>query len=391
MVRGLSHVQEPGWGMGRNDDQRDGQGPSDEEWARFMEQAAAGGGSAPKEPSARARMVTERLRHQQDPPPGWRTGPAWQEMEGRGKRKRRLKAALAVVVIAAVALIAVRPELVIDRVTGKTQAREDAKNAGPLAPETARPTAPPPSVDPDAPTLEEPFRGSPALQWADGAAGIELPAAEAVGGVPEEKIAEGLQNAKAFLVAANLDPATLKGGRPAAALALLDPKDKELSAHLEKSLAQPGKDQDPMNLFSRYDPAEVKLVGEVVKVRGRMWVEAGKEAGQADIRLDYSFVYPLVKAAQGADQVERTIVRREITFTVADPKKWQVTAGRIRLVDVRVDLANSACEVYDGYMHPFDGDPVTGVTPSGTPEDPYDRSKAIGATGQEGCGTVSRS
>ncbi|MEV7524697.1 hypothetical protein [Streptomyces sp. NPDC091371] len=370
----------------------DGRGPSDEEWARFMEQAAAGDGNAPKEPSARARMVTERLRHQQDPPPGWRTGPTWQEREGRGRRKRRLKAVLAVVVIAGIALIAVRPELVIDRVTGKTQAREDAKNAGPPAPETARPTAPPPSADPDAPTLQEPFRGSPALQWADGAAGIELPAAEAVGGVSKEKIAEGLQNAKAFLVAANLDPAVLKGQRPEAALALLDPKDTDSAAHLEKSLAQPGKQQDPMNLFSRYNPAELKLVGEVVKVRGRMWVEPGKEAGQAQIRVDYSFVYPLAKAAQGADRVERTIVRREISFMVADPRKWQVTTGRLRLADYRVDLANSACEVYDGYMHPgFDADPVTGVTPSGTPEDPYDRSKSIEATSQDGCGTVSRS
>ncbi|WP_329380672.1 hypothetical protein OG625_15490 [Streptomyces sp. NBC_01351] len=375
--------------MGRNEEHADGRVPSDEELARFMEQAAAGEGNAPKEPSARARMVTERLRHQQDPP-GWRTGPAWQEMQGRGKRKRRLKALLAVVVIAGVALIAVRPELVIDRVTGKTQAREDAKN--PLAAESGRPTAPPPSVHPDAPTLQEPFRGSPALQWADGAAGIELPVAEAVGGVSKEKVAEALQKAKAFLVAANLDPATLRGGRPEAALALLDPLDKELSAHLEKSLAQPGKEQDPLNLFTRYNPAEAKLVGEVVKVRGRMWVEAGKEAGRADIRVDYSFVYPLVKAAQGADQVERTIVRRELTFTVADPRKWQVTAGRIRLGDIRVDLANSACDVHDGYIHPsFDADPVVGSTPSGTPEDPYDRSKGIGETSQEGCGTVSRS
>ncbi|MFB6618016.1 hypothetical protein ACIGFK_40175 [Streptomyces sp. NPDC085524] len=378
--------------MSRNDDdRRAGQSPSDEEWARFMEQAAAGEGEAPREPSARARMVTERLRHEQDPP-GWRTGPAWQEMQGRGRRKRRLKAALAVAAIAGVALVAVRPELVIDRITGRTQAREDARNAGPLAAETARPTAPPPSADPDRPTLQEPFRGSPALQWADGAAGIELPEAAAVGGVPKEKIADALRNAKAFLVASNLDPAALKGERPAAALALLDPEHTEVSADLEKSLAGPSKEQDPMSLFTRYDPAEVKPVGEVVKVRGRMWVEAGKEAGQAHVRADYSFVYPLVKAAPGADQVERTIVRREITFLVADPRKWQVTAGKLRLADFRVDLANSACEVYDGYMHPgFDTDPVAGSTPSGTPKDPYDRSKSIGAGTQEGCGTVSRS
>ncbi|KOU17471.1 hypothetical protein MRQ86_23200 [Streptomyces sp. MMS21 TC-5] len=372
--------------MGKNDD--NGPGVSDEEWAQFMEQAAQGAGGAPKEPSARARMVTERLRATQgQEPPGWRTGPAWRER----RRPGRLGAVAAVVAIAGLALIAVRPELVIDRLTGRAEAREDARKAGPLAAETDRPTAPPPSVDPDRPTLQDPFRGSPALQWADGAAGIELPEATAVGGVSKEKIAETLQNAKAFLVAANLDPAVLKGERPEAALALLDPKNTEASEHLEKSLAQPGRDQDPMNLFTRYNPAEVKPVGEVVKVRGRMWVEAGKEQGQADVRLDYSFVYPLVKAAPGADQVERTIVRREITFTVADPRKWQVTAGRLRLSDHRVDLANSACEVYDGYLHPgFDADPAAGPTPSGPPKDPYDRSKGIDEGAPEGCGTVSR-
>ncbi|MFG2879579.1 hypothetical protein ACGFYU_31990 [Streptomyces sp. NPDC048337] len=145
----------------QNDDRP---GVSDEEWARFMEQAAAGPGEAPKEPSARARMVTERLRREQGrEPAGWRTGPAWQDMPGgRGKAKRRIKATLAVVFIAGLALVAVRPELVIDRLTGKADAREAAKV--PLGSETARPTAPPGAAFPDQPTLQEPFRGSPAAQ-----------------------------------------------------------------------------------------------------------------------------------------------------------------------------------------------------------------------------------
>ncbi|MFE0578854.1 hypothetical protein [Streptomyces sp. NPDC058874] len=371
--------------MGHDDNRP---GVSDEEWARFMEQAAQGAGDAPREPSARARMVTERLRSTQgQEPPGWRTGPTPRER----RRPGRLGAAFAVAAIAGLALIAVRPELVIDRITGKEQAREDAAKAGPLAPETARPSAPPPSTNPDRPTLQDPFRGSPALQWADGAAGIEIPEATAVGGVPGERIAEAFVHAKAFLVAANLDPAVLKGARPEAALALLDPKAAETSEHLEKSLAEPGRDQDPVNLFTRYDPAEARLAGDVVKVRGRMWVEAGKEAGQADVRLDYSFAYPLVEAAAGADRVERTIVRREITFTVADPRRWRTTPGRLTLADSRVDLANSACEVYDGYLHPaFDATPETGATPSGPPQDPYDRSKGIDAGRPGGCGTASR-
>ncbi|MFD7554052.1 hypothetical protein [Streptomyces sp. NPDC059533] len=379
--------------MSRNDDEgRAGRSPSDEEWARFVEQAAAGEGNAPQEPSARARMVTERLRNQQDPP-GWRTGPAWQEMRGRGRRGRRLKAVLAVAVIAGVALIVVRPELVIDRITGKSQAREEAGKAGPLAAETGRPTAPPASADPDRPTLKEPFRGSPALQWADGAAGIEVPEATAVGGFTKEQVADALAKAKQFLTAANLDPATLRGERPEAALKLLDPQQEDLMKQLDDSYAQPSRERDPLDLFTRYDPAELKPVGDVVKVRGRMWVEEGQKPGMADIKVDYSFVHPFVRTKGDPEEVARTIVRREATFSIADLRKWKGTPGRLMLTHYQRDIGNSACDRYDGHVHPsFPLDPPgSGPAPSGTPVDPYDRSKAIGADSQEGCGTLSRS
>ncbi|MGW0394225.1 hypothetical protein ACWDYJ_25730 [Streptomyces sp. NPDC003042] len=392
--------------------QQDAGGPeiSDEEWARFAAEAGRGSGEVPKEPSARARMVTERLRREdeerakaargrfgrrpktvRDDPPGWRTGPAWQEMEGRGRGRRRVKAALAIVFVVGLALVALRPELVIDRLTGKAEARKEA--AVPLAAESVRPTAPPPPVHPDEGTLADPFRGSPALQWADGAAGIEVPQAEAVGGMSKDQVADALAKAKQFLVAANLDPATLRGERPEAALALLDPKDDRTSQEVDRAYARPSSEHDPLSLFTRYDPAELKPVGDVVKVRGRMWVRAGQNPGQAEILVDYSFVYPLTKVGAGSQQrVSRTIVRREATFSIADPRKWTATPGKLWLVAYRQDIANSACDRYDGYMHPaFDDDPVTGPTPSGTPMDPYDRSKGIEETPAESCGSVSRS
>ncbi|MFD9408533.1 hypothetical protein ACFWBN_16170 [Streptomyces sp. NPDC059989] len=366
-------------------------GHSDEEWARFMEQAAAEAGDAPKEPSARARMVAERLRREQgQEPPGWRTGPAWQEMRGRG-RNRRLKAALAVLLVAGLALVAVRPELVIDRITGKAEARQDAKNAAPLPAESIRPTAPPSAAHPDQPTLAEPFRGSPALQWADGAAGIELPEATAVGGMTKAQVADALEKTKQFLIAANLDPATLRGERPAAALALLDPKDDKTPKDIATSFERPTFELDPLSLFTRYDPADLKLVGDAVKVRGRMWVEPGESAGRANVKVDYSFVYPFTKVKGGSQEVSRTIVRREATFSVADPRKWDSTPGALWLVTYQRDIANSACDRYDGYVHPsFRDDAPSGPTPSGTPVDPYDRSKTIDQAGQDGCGVVSR-
>ncbi|MFJ8160559.1 hypothetical protein ACIRBY_06475 [Streptomyces sp. NPDC096136] len=385
---------------------------SDEEWARFSEQVARESADAPKEPSARARMVTARLRAEDEEraragrrrfgrapkaarnePPGWRTGPAWQEMEGRGRGKRRLKAAAAVVAVAGLALVAVRPELVVDRLTGKAQARQDARDAAPLPAESVRPTAAPEAVYPDRPTLKEPFRGSPAAQWAEGAAGIEVPAAEDVNGVPRERVAEGLALAKRFLVAANLDPAVLRGERPAAALDLLDPKDTGRREETARAYEHPSREHDPLELFTRYDPAELKPVGEVVKVRGRMWVEAGEKPGQADVKVDYSFVYPFVKIGGNPEDVARTVVRREATFQVFHGRERGAPEGRLWLYGAAQDIANSACDRPDGYLHPgFFSDPRdSGPAPSGTPVDPYDRSKGIDTGRPEGCGTASRS
>ncbi|MCJ0870062.1 hypothetical protein [Streptomyces sp. AP-93] len=392
--------------MGKKDD--DGPAVSDEDWARFLAQAEAGAGEAPKEPSARARMLTERLRHEDEQraaqqkkrfgrarpvpaePAGWRTGPAWQEMEGRGKDKRRIKAALAIAFVIALALIAIRPELVIDKITGK--AEEDAKAGQSLPGETARPSVAPSMADPDLPSLKEPFKGSPAVEWADGAAGIEIPPAEAVGGMSKEKIADALVKVKQFLVTANLDPATLRGERPEAALALLDPKLGEYKTNLEEALKHSSAKNDPLDLFSRYDPAELTLVGEVVKVRGRMWVEPGERAGKVNLKTDYTFVYPFVKAKAGADQVERTVMRREITFSIVDPRKWDSTAGTLWIEENYRNIGNSACDTDDGFLHPqFDDDAPTGPTPSGTPVDPYDRSETLETDRRADCGIMSRS
>ncbi|WP_405979185.1 hypothetical protein [Streptomyces sp. NBC_00158] len=396
--------------MGRQD--AGGSGISDEEWERFGEQIAREGregreaaADAPKEPSARARMVTERLRREEEErsraagrdgpsgrrrtvpsePPGWRTGPAWQEMEGRGRRRRGIKATAAIVGIAALALIVVRPELLIDRLTGKTEAREAAAGAPPLPAESVRPTAAPEAAYPDSPTLKEPFRGSPAAQWADGAAGIEVPEAAAVGWMSKEQVADALSKAKRFLVAADLDPANLKGGRPEGALALLDPRQPEVPERVERSLAQPDGADSPVLLFTRFDPAEAQPVGDVVKVRGSMRVAAG-EPGEVLLVTDYTFVHPMTRADRS---VQRTIVRRQITFSVLDPSRWQATQGRLQLHTYKSEWSNVQCEATRGFLHPdFPKDTSGGTRPSGTPRDPYDRSGDIQG---DGCGTVTRS
>ncbi|MER6959428.1 hypothetical protein [Streptomyces sp. NPDC000618] len=372
-----------------------GRSISDEEWAKFVQDSEREiPASAPKEPSARARMVTARLREQEargESPEGWRTGPAGQDVADRAARKRRrLWVFLGLPVAVVLAVVAMRPSLIPGDPFG---AGEPEAAASPLPAETAAPTGAPDAVDPEAPTIEQPFRGSPALQWADGAAGIVLPAAKPVGSLSKAQVAQALELTQKLLVDANLDPVTLRGGRPETAFAVIDPRQTELVGLLNTSLSKPDEKHDPLAMFSRFDPAEVRPAGDVVKTRGRITFKAGEQASVA-VHADYTFVYPLVQAAQGSTEVSRTIVRRVLDIELSDPTKYLVTPGTITVRNYEEEAGNTACDVYDGYFHPefstaAEAEP-TGAAPTGPTTDPYDRSHELGANRDQGCGVVSR-
>ncbi|MEU9702784.1 hypothetical protein [Streptomyces sp. NPDC047981] len=382
---------------------------SDEEWAAFVEAAKqdgidTGGGTrwtargrkarpARPDPVREREQERETAREPAGEPAGWRTGPAWQERNGRRHRGRQVKGVAGFAVALAVLLVALRPELVTDHLPEGLGGPGDTT---PLAAESARPTAAPSEEAlPDEPTLREPFRGSPALRWADGAAGIETPRAEAMGWMSKDEVAAALRTAKEFLVAANLDPAVVDGGRPTAALALLDPRQPDVRSGMEKGLTRATEKNDPTHLFSRFSPAEAKLVGSVVKTRGRMTLSVGKGAyaNHVLIQTDYTFVYPVVKARPGADEVARTIARREITFALPDPAVYRVTKGKLSVSSMRSSVGNSDCEgPTDGFFHPLFGEDLK-ASPgpgSGPASDPYDRSKDLGDLPQE-CGRLTRS
>jgi hypothetical protein len=347
--------------------------------------------SAPKEPSARARMVSERLREREargDVPEGWRAGPAWREKDRRAARRRRLWAVIGVPVAVALAIVAMKPSLLPGDPFGTATSDERAASS-PLPAETAPPTAPPSSSDPDTPTLDEPFAGSPALRYADGAAGIVLPKAAPVGSVSKDRVELALRQTKELLVGANLDPKTLRGGSPKAALAVLDPLQSDVLGRLNASLRAPDEDHDPLLMFSRFDPDEVRLVGDVVKTRGRMTFTKGEHAS-VSVHADYTFVYPLVRT-DGSTEVTRTIVRRVLDLEIPDPARYKVTPGRLTLLSYHARHGNVACETHDGYLHPqFSSSEPTGTPPSGPTTDPYDRSQGLDTDRPGSCGTVSR-
>ncbi|MFF6806599.1 hypothetical protein [Streptomyces sp. NPDC012616] len=370
-----------------SDEAGDNSSISDEEWQAFLRDSELGAASAPKEPSARARMVTERLRHQGEPE-GWRTGPVPRDMNGRTRRRRQMWSVLGVAVALGLVAVAVRPSLLPGDPFGTGE--PGAAAASPLPAETAAPTAAPGAVPDQTPTIDRPFAGSPALAWADGEAGVVLPAARAVGSASKERVTKALELTRRLLVGANLDPKTLRGERPTVALSVLDPKQPNLLDDLDAFLRSPDRTHDPLTLFSRFDPDETRVVGAVVKTRGRMTYKNGKHDG-VTVHADYTFVYP-VRPAEGPPEVTRTIVRRVVDVELPDPAHYDVTPGRLLVVRYDEELFNSACDVHDGFLHPrFRSAEPTGPAQTGPTVDPYDRSKAVGGeSASDGCGTASR-
>ncbi|WP_308406534.1 hypothetical protein [Streptomyces sp. AC555_RSS877] len=378
--------EEPRSGSGEGEDSSS---ITDEAWQKFVQDSERDArAAAPKEPSARARMVTERLRQQEargELPAGWRTGPAWEETHGRATRRRRRWAVIGVPLAVAVAVVALKPSLLPGDPFGT--GTPDAGAASPLGEETAAPTTPPAAADFETPTLDEPFAGSPARQWADGAAGIVLPEAKAVGGLSKDRVDLALRLTKKLLVGANLDPKTVRGERPEAALAVLDPKQPEFVDGLNRSLRAPDEEHDPLDLFSRFDPADVRLVGDVIKTRGRMTFEKGDQDGVA-VHADYTFVYPVVRT-DGSTEVTRTVVRRVLDVELLDPARYVSTPGRLNVLHFDRDVGNTSCEINDGYLRPeFPSTAPADEPASGPTVDPYDRSRDIGEDGT--CGRASR-
>ncbi|MFE7245145.1 hypothetical protein [Streptomyces sp. NPDC057580] len=354
---------------------KDGASIPDEEWERFLREAQAGTQSAPEEPSARARMVGRRLREETGPPEGWRTH--------QPPRRRRGKAWYVVGLLLAVGLLVVA--LDPGRVVGWF-GDGDGDGAS---------TSPATESAPQLPTLEQPFRGSPAARWEDGTAGISVPAARSTGWMTKGQVTQALDQSLNFLTASSLDPDVLRGERPKKAIALINPHQRDVQDYLSTAFREPSQENDPLLLFSRFAQTKVQLVGGVVKTQGWITFREGKR-GAVEVTSDVTYVYPVVRAATGSDEVARTIVRRETVMSWDDPAKVITEPGTFSLVSYKVDATNGGCGNFTGYFTPeFTADRAAKGSGNGPEVDPYDRNKSMDARMQEAgeaeCGTATRS
>ncbi|MFE0100658.1 hypothetical protein [Streptomyces sp. NPDC059009] len=355
----------------------------DEEWDRFLREAEAGDAGAPKEPSARARMVAGRLPKDGSRPEGWRSHPPARRRRGKGWY------AVGLLVAAGLLVVALDPGRVAGWFGGGDGGSE------PLAAESNRPSGPPAEVAAQRPTIKEPFRGSPAARWGDGAAGIHLPAARATGWMSKKQVSKALERTQEFLSAASLDRGVLRGEYPRKAVELINPQQPDVQDYLKTAFDRPSRANDPLMLFSRFEKSKVRPAGDVVKTRGRITFREGKR-GALEVTADVTYVYPVVRAAAGSDDVARVIVRRETVLSWDDPAKVAIDPGTFSLISYRADTTNGGCNTHTGYFTPeFRAERAATGRGDGREVDPYDRSTSMDARMREAkegeCGTATRS
>ncbi|WP_039642115.1 hypothetical protein [Streptomyces sp. 769] len=362
---------------------------SEEEWERFLRESVTGAAGAPVEPSARAREVGRRLREGSGQPEGWRTGSPARPQRRMGWYVTGLVAGLALLVVG----------LFPQEVVGWFDGNDGGRDGAPLAAESESPREAPGAEPALRPTLAEPFRGSPAAHWADGAAGITVPSAKATGWMDPAQVERALRQSRDFMVATGLDSRVLRGERPTKAIALLNPHQEDVQEYLRTALSStaPAPETNPLLLFSRFRPEQTRLVGDVVKTRGRLTYREGKR-GAVEVTADVTFVYPVTPAGNGGRDAEvvRTIVRRTIVMSWDDPAEVITEPGTMSLISHAVDMTNGGCSAPTGYFVPPFGTAKEQPADEAHQIDPYDRSKPIDtgngttATGSD-CATATRS
>lgn len=224
-------------------------------------------------------------------------------------------------------------------------------------------------------TAADPFAGSPAEQFANGATGIVLPAAHAVGGYSATQVSFAYNTAKRLLVAANLDRQTLAGGYPAAFARLLAPAQR---GYFRQSLGRTGVGKNGLVKSTRgwvasFAPASTAFVGTVVKVRGYMIATPAMDSGRRVLRVhvDYLFVYPVQRPGLPVTRM-RIVVQ---TIANADFAPWSDPAGPLQAWWFPISgggASGVSCDVRDGFIHPaFPGSPPGKVRPTGKAVNPY--------------------
>ncbi|MEV4243630.1 hypothetical protein AB0J63_09490 [Streptosporangium canum] len=230
-------------------------------------------------------------------------------------------------------------------------------------------------------TASQPFRGSPAEKFTEGVDGIVVPEARPVKHFSARDVRSAFLTSRQMLKAAHLDRQTLLGGRPDAFAKQLDPHQRK--AFL-RDLDHKNQDKNTRAWVTSFAPGSAELVGDVVKVQGKLTAESGAdEDDRPELWVNYEarFVYALRPAGKDGPIV------RVMVFVKARHEFWRDEPGaRLRNWDgdsTEFWSAGTECDSPDGFLRPdYTGEGGGG----GRVDDAYDDKAAPLKEGE--CGTV---
>jgi hypothetical protein len=234
----------------------------------------------------------------------------------------------------------------------------------------------------------DPFAGTPAEQWPEGAAGIALPAAAPAGDFTAAQVAAAEQTTRNILIAAQLDWPTLRGGAPTAFASLLSSQQR--AYFLDNLDNNTLKDDAVLNTrvwVVSFAPGTTTFVTNVVKVHGSMSAGTGVLAGRTALKITVNYLFAYAVQPPGhPDEWMRIVAHNYGAVYFA---QWDDPGGPLEpWLQNRISPAGAQCGMADGYVHPdYPSAAPSSVQPSGVPRDPYSTATPPDSS-TAGCGAT---
>lgn len=200
--------------------------------------------------------------------------------------------------------------------------------------------------------------------YSDGAIGLGTPAGAATEHFSKIEVTKALDTVQRYLVASSLAPTALIQGATADVRAFVTPGEQ---AQFDASVAHPVDDRHHAltGWVVRFDPAQVALAADSVKVAGAMRIDEADNT-TLQITTDHTFVYALKSAgAPSGAPVTVETVRRQLTFQF---DRLDLASAQLRLVDSVLQAGPAPCgSSLAGYVQPLlagaDGTAAAGAQP----------------------------
>ncbi|MFD7452230.1 hypothetical protein [Kitasatospora sp. NPDC059827] len=208
--------------------------------------------------------------------------------------------------------------------------------------------------------------------YGDGAAGLNTPSGAGTEHFSKVEVTKALDTVQRYLVASSLAPAELVQGATTDVRVFVTPGEQ---AQFDASVAQPVDDRHHAvtGWIVRFDPAQVALASDTVKVVGAMRVDES-DGGTLQITTDHTFVYALKPAgAPAGAPVTLETVRRELTFQL---DRVDLGQAQLRLVDAVLQAGPEPCTAsMAGFLQPVLATAQGTAVAAPTPVDPGNHAR----------------